>query len=188
MQRVLPPSFRYMAKRRAEERRTQRQSWLASLPDRVFETFLTKYLDPFVRSKGYCLGLSLRDQVRFLRSWAFSHVEARHTTSTMRTPEVSILYCHHWGGEEEFDWFCQTITTDDWQEFCSQFAWPEFLDESDAGLAQRDDLFRLVWNMIDLDNSKQHLYWLDNVWDDEEEEELIQDDNMAFTGSRRTFS
>ncbi len=188
METVLPPAFRFLAKQRASARSTMRQHWLASLPDGVIERFITRHLEPFIESKGYCLGLSLRDKVRFIRSWAFSHVEATHTPSFLHTPEVTILYCNHYGGEEEYDWYCQTISTDDWQTFCEQFHWPELLDDSDAGIKQRADLFRLVWHMIDLDNSKQHLYWLDNVYEEEEEEELYQDDNLAFTGSRRTFS
>lgn len=188
MNPTLPPAFRFLAKRADVAHKTRRNTWLSGLPNGVIERFITNYLQPFIESKGYRLGLSLQDQVRFVRSWAFSHVEATHKSSFLHTPEVTILYCNHYGGEEEFEWYCQTIPTEDWQTFCEQFTWPELLDDSDAGLNQRADLFRLVWNMIDLDNSKQHLYWLDNVYDDDEEEELIQDDNLAFTGSRRTFS
>ena len=179
---------RFVASQVRTEHKKLFNSWISEIPDGYFERFLEKGIIPFLAKFGYTLGLSHSERISMISSWAFAHVQ------TQRLPKyygnyIRILKCAHTGGDEEYDWFCHTIEQDSWDTLCETWYSTEFLDDSDPGVSQRLDLPRIIWNMISLENSRTHHKWVDTVLESAEQDDAIQEDNqIAFTGNRRTFS
>jgi hypothetical protein len=171
-----------------EEKKGLYEEWLSELPAGWFEVFITNGLVPFLARFGYALDFSLDEQVKILRGWAFAHVQIQRL-SGYHNSHVTLLRCAHSGGDEEFDWYCHTISPLAWETFAKKWAHVDFLDESDPGHHQRMDLPRLVWHMISLNKSRTHRVWLEILQDCMEQDDFVHEDScVAFTGNRRTFS
>jgi hypothetical protein len=171
-----------------QEKKGLYEKWLSEIPAGWFEVFITNGLIPFLTRFGYALDFSLEEQIKMVRAWAFAHVQTQRL-SRYHNSYVTLLRCAHTGGDEEFDWYCHTISPLAWETFAKKWAEVDFLDDSDPGFRQRVDLPRLVWHMISLNKSRAHRVWLEILQDCMEQEDTIQEDsNVAFTGNRRTFS
>lgn len=182
------PAASFLSNQIANTRAALYESWLSELPAGTFQQFLEKGIEPLLQKFGYSLGFTRQDQIRMLRGWAFGHVQIQRQ-SKHYNDTVTILRCAHCGGEEEYDWFLNTIPLDAWYKIADTWFATDFLDDSDPGMAQRVDLPRLVWHMISLESSKAHHLWLNVLQDTMDQEDTIYDDsNIAFTGNRRTFS
>ncbi len=165
------------------------KEWRAGIPPGFFKRFLQEGIQPFLAKRGYRLNQSWESLTRYCNEWAFSHVQIQRRKHEFL--QRTFLKFFHDGGEEEFDWFNFTIPSDDWEELAEEWKRPEFLDDSDAGLTQRIDLPMFVWNLLDLENSKKHIQWLQINEDNEENDiQYLQPqqthEEQAFGGDRRT--
>jgi hypothetical protein len=63
-----------------------------------------------------------------------------------------------------------------------------FLDDSDIGHLQRNQLVMFIWQCIDLNNSPEYYRFLDIMGDNEDADEYNNyDENNAYAGDRRTY-
>ena len=182
---------KYIVALKCKETRAMYKEWYAGIPDGFFSLFVKHGLTSFLKRYGYEMNQSTPQLIQYCKEWAFSHVhiQRKKHISLQRT----FLKIFHNGGEEELDWFLFSIPPDDWDAFADQWKCPEFLDESDAGYAQRMDLTLFVWNIVDLVNGRQHAKWVQfNETGDEDDIAYTQtainpDEGAAFGGDRRTL-
>ena len=155
--------------------------WKNNLPEQLIESFIIHGIKPFLRKYGYKLGFSEKRCIKYCKQWAFAYL-SRET--------VELGDCAHDTGiiGEEYELYQDTISIEEWTVFARAWCASEFLDSSDAGMKQSDDLNRFIWHCISLDSSPRHLDWLDLL---EEEENLdqvwIAEENYAYGGDRRTY-
>lgn len=150
--------------------------------------FVQNGIRPYFASIGYNLIQPLDQCVTMLESWAISHLWIqRHKGEYL---ELEFLKCFHAGGEEEYNWFCHAVDSNCLDELMNAWKTTEFLDDSDAGYAQRIDFLTCIWQLIDLDASKTHQYWLNYIVEDCSDEEqgflVHHHEDHAFAGDRRT--
>jgi hypothetical protein len=182
---------KYVAQLHRKEIVQMYREWRAGIPEGFFKRFIKVGIEPFLKGYGYQMNTSYSQIEQFCKEWAFAHVQIQRKggESLQRT----FLKAFHDGGEEEYDWFMFTIPSDDWMEFANGWSYSEFLDDSEAGYAQRMDLPLFVWRILDLAGSKRHHKWLEfNTDDDEDEIVFLQavqtnDEGRAFGGDRRTL-
>ena len=151
------------------------KEWLYGLPPNWIDKFVENGLTRFLKEYGYVLGFSSEKLIKIISSCLYN--------------QSSIYsFCVHNGGLEEYDWYCYTISIDEWNKFMDDWKSDEFLDSSDMGFKQRLYLQDLVWHCISLEQSKQHRNWLYFMYDeDSSEEQIIYEDNGAYGGDRRTY-
>ena len=181
---------RYITNRAKNERYQEKLKWKQCLEDGWISDFIEYGLEPFLSAHGYTLGYTHSKSVSYCTAWAFAHIEAK------KKSPAAIVHCnqkYHTGGQAEFEWYCKTISPDSWDEICNLWAAYMFLDDSDAGVAQRADIPFFVWNLINLGTSSAHTKFLQELYDDSYEEDDIAysqqpvDDTGAFGGDRRTL-
>jgi hypothetical protein len=186
------PAQRFTAAQRISELGGWYWSWFLELPDSHLKRFINKGLVPFLRMNGYVLIQPDQKCINALSSWAFSHVQVENQKSNMYEPYLpqspNIDYVDEW---EEF---CNRISYDRWMTLCDEWFATEFLDTSDSGLAQRNELPYFVWRLVYLDGSPAHLKWLDNMATQEQADEEMygivhvpDEQTHAFGGDRRTL-
>ena len=189
-QGIVPCADHYTQALQRKQKRRLFEEWRAGIPSGLFTKFITNGLPPFLAKHGYTLNQSTDQLVQYCVEWAFAHVwMSRKKQSFLQR---TFMKQFHDGGEEDFDWFYFSIPMDDWEELADAWSCPEFLDDSDAGTAQRLDCPMFVWNILDLGSSRRHMKWMamnDLLEDDEThylQSQAITDESMAFGGDRRT--
>jgi len=175
----LPPSFKFMKSLQKHKRRELRNAWLNDLPEYWLEDFMNEGVLPFLKKFGYTLGFSEEMRVKYCRAWAYAYVHSS---------DVECIQWAHEGGDEEYEWYRNTISEDTWNLFAKEWCAIEFLDDSDTGLKQLSDLSWFVWHCISLENSLCHIRWQQMIDDEEVQEDyLMNDDSYAYGGDRRTY-
>jgi hypothetical protein len=183
----------FTVKHEAATRQTWYRSWKRGLIDGHIRRFVVEGLVPFCKKHGYVFAYSDTEVIQGVSEWAFAHVQIERKKGnglyrTFKTYSPA-------GGASEFDWYCQQISSSDWDEFASSWWDTEFLDDSDPGLAQKADLSLLVWNLVYLAGSKAHKNYLQvEAWADYADEELMgsnvlanPSEDTAYGGDRRTL-
>jgi hypothetical protein len=175
------PAFNISIKRAKAIDVEKYEKWLNGLPEGWIDEFVEEGLQLFLKKHGYVLGFNSEMRAKIIKYCLYGHVKRPHDY-------LEYLHCAHHGGEEEYEWYLDSISLDDWASFMNEWKADEFLDDSDGGYKQRLFLPQIVWNCISLDSSKQHHKWLKTIYDEEETEEQFQnDDNQAYGGDRRTY-
>jgi hypothetical protein len=167
----------------------EKLTWKHGLEDSWISDFIEYGLEPFLNTHGYALGYSHSKNVSYCTAWGFAHVQAK------KKDPAATVHCnqrYHRGGEAEFDWYCQTISSEEWDDLCNAWTAHSFLDTSDVGIAQRADLPFFVWNLISLGTSPAHTKFLEAMHDDsydDDDNAYFQhvDDSGVFGGDRRTL-
>jgi hypothetical protein len=180
----------YGRTQRRKEIRSLYDDWRPGIPRDFFKRFIHQGLQPFLARYGYSLNQSWDQLERYCAEWAFAHVQMQRYKQQFK--QRTFMKQFHTGGEEHFDWFQFTIPYEDWETLADAWKCPEFLDDSDIGIAQRLDLSMFVWNLIDLVCSKRHIEWLQFHEDGDEDDiqylqpQFTADEGHAFGGDRRT--
>lgn len=185
------PADAWVNAHRHAERKKEYLTWHHGLPTGWLRDFVIKGLRPFLWTHGFDIALTDKECMQWVAEWAFTHVRiARHPQ--IKHPRTFIKSFND-GDEQEFDWFCYTISTETWMKFADTWKTDEFLDESDAGYAQRYDLLMLAWNIINMSSSKAYDDWLVITkesgaygQDDELTTLALTSEDTAFGGDRRT--
>lgn len=179
MESSIPPASKFLAALISRKNSDEYAAWKAELPEQWIEAFIIQGIIPFLNKYGYTLGFSESKTVNYCKKWAFSH---------LRRDSIELMDWAHDGGDEEYELYQDTIFILEWHELAKSWRAPRFLDSSDAGLKQIDDLNRFVWHCISLENSPTHLDWLDSLEEEESGEQLwIAEENHAYGGDRRTY-
>lgn len=152
--------------------------WLETLPENHIENFVINGLKPFLKKFKYSLGFSTNDFIKYFKTWAFNFINRQKLEFT--------LWAHD-GGDEEYDWYRHIISMDDWDNLCNTWSRIEFFDDSDVGIYQCTHLSWFVWHCISLHASGQYHIMLDMNSLAEEEDYWIHEDNLAYSGDRRTY-
>jgi hypothetical protein len=173
----LSPAIKFANCLYTNERNKRFLRWINELPEQWIEMFITQGLKFFLKSYGYSLGFTLKEQIKYFKVWAFNIVDNLDTDF--------IRWAHN-GGHEEFEFYCDTISIDDWSAFMDIWQTTEFLDDSDAGLKQRNDIQLFVWHFISLENSPQYHKWLNDLIEEDQEDQYIEEGH-AYSGDRRTY-
>ncbi len=166
--------------------------WKYGLPNGWITDFISNGLIPFLNERGYSVGMTQKDVVNYCIQWAFAHCYIEQKKGDLLN--INYLKSCNTGGEEELEWFEFQIPLEEWDALADSWQVTEFLDTSDAGVSQRNDLFSFAWNIIRLEDSKAHHKWL-SFWDNADYSEddsphngaMYTDDSIAYGGDRRTL-
>jgi len=148
------------------EKKEKQRIWARGIPEAHILNFIKYGLEPFLDTFGYKLGYSYEYCAAYCKQWLYAHVYTQ--TSYKPNQTISFLRCAHSGSREEFEWYLGNITPDDWFTLCEEWPADQFLDESDAGHAQRSDIAWFVWNIISLSNSKAHRQFIEFMASEDE--------------------
>jgi hypothetical protein len=189
--KVLSLPSKFLKQRDHANLANERMTWKKGLPPTWISNFICNGLIPFLKDHGYSVGFVEKTLERYCIEWAF----AVHyiTTHASKHYEYSFMKCVHNGGPEEFDWFLFKIPSEDWDALADDWQQSEFLDDSDTGYSQRNDLPFFVWRLVQLYGSPSHEEWLYYIEHGDTEEDdspyIIShyDENSAFGGDRRTL-
>lgn len=179
----------FITKRHNRSINQKRVDWIKGLGNNWISDFVTCGLIPFLESHGYRLGYSHSKIVAYCMNWGFAHIQAKQLSPSAT---VRCMQTYHAGGEAELDWYLFHISFEDWSQLFDEWHTSYFLDDSDAGSAQRTDFPCFVWNLIDLASSHMHTKFLQAMYEeypDEDEFGFFQatDESSAFGGDRRTL-
>lgn len=181
-------------KGRAEaEKKQRRREWRRSIPEGHVHSFIENGLEPFLNGFGYSLGYSIKDCAAYCKDWAFAHAEIKREYKPKQT--IQFLRCAHNGSREAFEWYLGIISPDDWDQLCEEWSTGGFLDQSDAGHAQRCDIAWFVWNLLCLENSKEQFRFVDFMSSEEDMDDepyyvsgIHGEDGLGtYGGDRRTL-
>jgi hypothetical protein len=176
-----------LKKRHAKHNAKQKSQWMTGVGWNWIIDFIQYGLEPFLNARGYHLGYSHSKAVDYCASWAFSHVRAKQIAPAAT---VRCMKTYHTGGDAELDWFLLQIPYEDWEQLCYEWNSSEFLDDSDAGMAQQADMPFFVWNLLTLATSPAHGKYLQMMSEEYPEDDdggyHAIDDAGAFGGDRRT--
>jgi hypothetical protein len=177
--------FHFLKKQNESQKNHRWNLWKRGIPDSHIYDFIQYGLTTFLDSYGYSIGMTIRDAVSYCKHWAFAHVEKESNYQPIQ--EINLLRCAHNGGQDEIDWYFHTIPSEDWFILYENWQTFQFLDNSDAGHAQRTDLPFFAWKLIHLNSSKAHIIYLDFMNSDEE---LYDDNNynqFTHTNNEETY-
>lgn len=183
------PASKWATGRAKEARQEEYAAWRTGVTDEWLAHFVEDGLIPFCEKYGYRLFGSTSDLVQKIRQWGFAYAYCAHRPSQK-------LYCNYKyensKAGDDYVYYHHKISAYDWQEFAEAWNAPEFLDESNAGLAQRVELSTCVWHLIDLDSSPAQRFWAENVYEADSDDEVTgflnpMDDQQAYRGDRRTY-
>ena len=164
------------------------KEWKNNLPVGWIEEFICDGLVPFLKKKGYTIGFEINDCIQYCYQWAYAYVEiyAQRSKGLNRY----FLKSANTDNQEEKDWFNLQFDDEEWSSLADFWVASEFLDDSEAGYAQRLDLSEFAWQLVDLNQSKAHWKWLD-TGDAEGGEDVdylpLHEESIAFGGDRRTL-
>lgn len=189
---ALGPS-RFLKGRAEAEKKDRFRVWARGLPNAHILDFITYGLEPFLDEFGYKLSYSYKDCAAYCKQWAFSHSELQ--TSYKPNQTIRFLRCAHNGSREAFEWYLGIISPDDWFTLCDEWSAERFLDDSDAGHAQRTDIAWFVWNLLSLDSSKEHRNFVEFMYSEEDMDDEVHyvsgfngDEGLgSYGGDRRTL-
>jgi hypothetical protein len=166
--------------------------WKYGLPDKWISNFISNGLVPFLNERGYSLGLTEKIMIAYCIEWGFAHCYTEQKKAEQLN--INFLKCCNTGGDDELEWYQFQIPFEEWEDLADAWQVTEFLDTSDAGISQRNDLPFFAWNLIRLESSKTHHKWLsilDNgdYSDDDGPHNIVayNDDSIAYGGDRRTL-
>ena len=156
-------------------------AWKNDLPEQWIESFISRGVKPFLAKHGYVLGFSESQTAAYCKQWAFAFL-SRGTVELVDSTNTASLV------SEEYEWYQDTISILEWNEFAKAWNASEFLDSSDAGKKQLDELNRFVWHCIYLEGSPAHLAWLESLEEEENPDQpWVAEDMHAYGGDRRTY-
>ncbi len=168
---------------------TMYNSWRAGLPNNYCLRFVKQGLKPFLRAHGYSISPNDQWSAKYVSSWLFSHVQINRTKQ--HSLKRTFMQTVHNGGEEEKNEFFISIPFEDWEALADMWKCAECLDDSPVGIDQRLDLPSFAWNLVDLDNSRAYIKWVETMkYNEANDDEPIyisnHPDEPAFGGDRRT--
>lgn len=180
------PADKFAKCLRDQAKADEKAEWLEGLDPSLFREFIEDGLRPFLEHHLYKLAVSTDKLVVYLKAWGFAHTYCAHHKS--KEYQVSFLKHFHYGGDDEYNWFMNRIPLEAWTEFCAQWSATEFLDDSEAGRAQQEDLCNFAWACLDLDGSVAHQMWLGTMdgHDSDDEGHIMQQENLNLFGYRRS--
>jgi len=179
MNLVIPPASKFLAAIASRKNSEAYSKWKDELPELWIESFIKYGVKPFLNKYGYSLGFSDSRCIQYCKRWAFAHLSRGI---------IDPIDWAHEGGEEEYEWYQDTISILEWNEFARAWQASEFLDSSDAGYNQNINLSKFIWQCISLEGSSRHTEWLDSLEEEESAEQFwISDDSHAYGGDRRTY-
>lgn len=194
MNKSLLPATKFTLGQSKARRQFIRDCYFSRISKKYIEAFILD-LELFLQQHGYKMGIPHHKAVAYCKAWLFGHVWVQ------RNPRLSLHVNHMFsvnsGGKEEYDWYDFTISTYDWIDFAQKWAQWEMLDEDSlAGKEQFADLPRFAWNLLSLEESKSHLYWLRHIEEEQTDEysnssiqyQITGQEDMAYGGDRRTYS
>jgi hypothetical protein len=184
------PAQEFTSQRRRAELADWYWSWFSELPNGHLKAFIDEGVRPFLKEYGYELLTETKKCCNALSTWAFSHVQVEHQKSKGYVPilpnSINADY------EDEWEEFCLAIPYDAWSSLCDQWFADEFLDTSDPGISQRNELPYCIWRLVWLEDSPAYQKWLDAMATQEQADEEIygyvpEEQTQAFGGDRRTL-
>jgi hypothetical protein len=192
MKQQRSPADAWAKAHRIAERKDEYLTWHRGLPTGWLNDFAVQGLRPFLSTRGFDVPMSEKELVKWIAEWAFTHVWITNHPR-VKYPRTFLKWLNN-GDDQEFDWFCLKISTDDWMAFADQWKSDEFLDESDAGMKQRYDLMLLAWHLVSLTTSKAYDDYLAITQDTgvtgygEDDNQVLAptSEDTAFGGDRRT--
>ena len=157
-------------------------TWISEFPTNYFKQFVEDGVKPFLKKYGYVLGFSESKLISYYIRWAYSY-------SKYPGEIVEFTKWAHSGLMDDYEWYLYKISQDDWNIFMKEWEIEGFLDNSDIGYKQQNDLVTFIWQCIDLNNSKEYYRYLELFGDNEDIEEYNNnyDENNAYGGDRRTY-
>jgi len=157
-------------------------AWISDFPTNYFKQFVDDGLKPFLKKYGYSLGFSNSRLNSYCVRWAYSY------SNKYPGEVIEFTKWAHSGLMDDYEWYLYKIPQDDWNMFMKSWENQGFLDDSDIGHAQCNDLVTFIWQCIDLNNSVEYYNYLEIMGDNEEtEENNVHDENNAYGGDRRTY-
>lgn len=164
------------------------QAWKAGVSDEHLYRFVERGLIPFLKKAGYTVSLQPNKIVVCIREWAFAHVWIQRNKS--KSLELSYMWSNTSYDEDAYSWYRNAVSYDSVFTLANRWQATEFLDESDVGIRQREDLLECMWHIIDLSGSKSHQDYINTLPYEDSDEEQYQvshhEDTQAFGGDRRT--
>ena len=156
-------------------------NWLSEFPRDFFTQFVENGLRPFLKKYGYVLGFSESKLISYCKLWAYSYTK-------YSGEEMEFTKWANSGTDEDCEWYIYKISQDTWNDFMKSWEVTGFLDDSDIGHVQRNQLVMFIWQCIDLNNSPEYYRFLDIMGDNEDADEYNNyDENNAYGGDRRTY-
>lgn len=183
MDTVVYPADRFMRSLYVKEETRKYNDWLQTFPANFFTNFMEDGLKPFLKYHGYELGFSVEKRASYCMRWAYSY-------SKNPGEEVEFTKWMHTGILEDYEWYLYKIPQEKWNEFMNNWMTLHFLDDSDIGHKQRNDMVRFIWQCIDLSNSRQYNNFLDFMYENDETDEnnnMNNEENNTYGGDRRTY-
>jgi hypothetical protein len=188
---ALGPS-KFLKGRQDAEKKDRCRTWIRGVPEGHIQSFIENGLVPFLNEFGYSLGYSIKDCAAYCKDWAFAHVQTQTTYKKNQT--IRFLRCAHNESRDAFEWYLGIISPDDWNQLCEEWSVDSFLDDSDAGHAQRCDIAWFAWNLLSLDNSKEHYKFLEFMSSEDDMDDdvyyvsgVFEDGLGTYGGDRRTL-
>ena len=169
--------------------------WKRGLIDGHIARFVKDGLIPFCKTHGYSLQYGDKEIIQGVYEWAFTHVRIESQKGKVQLFRNFKKY-YPAGDAMEFDWYCHQIPSLVWDEFASAWWDCQFMDDSEAGFAQRADLHIFVWHLVCLASSKAHKKYLQVMaWSEHADEDLasnmiplaVTSEDTAYGGDRRTL-
>lgn len=191
---VMAPAQAFTIYKEKQKVQAQFSAWKRGLIDGHIKRFVTEGLYPFCKERGYSLIYDEKEVIEGVYEWAFAHVRIETQKGIQLFRNFKSYYPA--GDSTEFEWYCHQISSSEWDEFASEWWDAEFLDDSEAGFAQREDLYILVWNLVCLASSKAHKKYLQvEAWSEHAEDEFVAhnmpmavtSEDTAYGGDRRTL-
>jgi hypothetical protein len=179
------PASAFLQKLVQNQKRKKYCEWRSKFPEDWIELFVQQGLIPFLKKYGYKLGFTIEKCIQYTTTWAFLHVYTKDSYECKAWA--------HYGTINEYEWFQYKISQDNWSNLIDSWKVQGFLDndDSESGYRQTNDLVWFVWHLIDLENSREHMRYLEYFEDNEEKNEehygYHQEDTNVYGGDRRTY-
>jgi hypothetical protein len=151
-----------------------KKRWHMRFPQAHFTRFVREGLLPFLSAHGYKVRVPFHSLVQQLFTWAFCVMRIVTTDDDKylhyKTPS-------HGGNLEDFIWFSDMIDNDDMSALLDTWQFRQFFDYTPIGYKQRYEFINFLWTVVDLADSKGH------VWAREEENEDGEEDAKKGSGA-----
>jgi len=177
------PSSEFLQSLEKKERHKKHSEWRNKFPEDWIELFIQQGIVPFLKHYGYRLGFSIEHCIQYTNTWAFLHLYTKDKYECK-------VWAHN-GTNNEYEWFHYKISQESWSNLIDTWKVEGFLDDSDAGLRQSEDLAWFIWHLVDLNNSREHINYLELFEDSEDKYDDYSGHNNeemnAYSGDRRTY-